>query len=94
MAWFLVEIRYVQEKLEEVRPRHRKFLSDLAEQGVVALGGPLGDGSGGVSLYQAADEAALTEIIDQDPYHLEGVVAQRTVREFKPVIGAWLPQEA
>ncbi|WP_410662672.1 YciI family protein [Amycolatopsis sp. lyj-84] len=94
MAWFLVEIRYVQEKLEEVRPRHRKFLSDLAEQGVVALGGPLGDGSGGISLYQAADEAALTEIIDQDPYHLEGVVAQRTVREFKPVIGAWLPQEA
>ncbi len=94
MAWFLVEIRYVQEKLEEVRPRHRKFLSDLAEQGVVALGGPLGDGSGGISLYQAADEAALAEIIDQDPYHLEGVVAERTVREFKPVIGAWLPQEA
>ncbi len=94
MAWFLVEIRYVQEKLEDVRPRHRKFLSDLAEQGVVALGGPLGDGSGGISLYQAADEAALAEIIDQDPYHLEGVVAQRSVREFKPVIGAWLPQEA
>ncbi len=94
MAWFLVEIRYVREKLEEVRPRHRKFLSDLAEQGVVALGGPLGDGSGGVSLYQAADETALLEIIDQDPYHLEGVVAERTVREFKPVIGAWLPRDA
>ncbi|MEV6911612.1 YciI family protein [Amycolatopsis sp. NPDC051071] len=94
MAWFLVEIRYVREKLEDVRPRHREFLSDLADQGVVALGGPLGDGSGGVSLYQAADETALLEIINQDPYHLEGVVAERIVREFKPVIGAWLPQEA
>ncbi|WP_181774440.1 YciI family protein [Amycolatopsis pittospori] len=94
MAWFLVEIRYVQEKLEDVRPRHRKFLSDLAEQGVVALGGPLGDGSGGISLYQADDEAALLEIINQDPYHLEGVVAERIVREFKPVIGAWLPQQS
>lgn len=94
MAWFLVEIRYVQEKLDEVRPRHRKFLSDLAEQGIVALGGPLGDGSGGISLYQAADEAALLEIIDRDPYYTEGVAAERTVREWKPVLGSWLPQEA
>ncbi|WP_414936788.1 YciI family protein [Amycolatopsis sp. cmx-11-51] len=94
MAWFLVEIRYVREKLEDVRPRHREFLSGLADQGVVALGGPLGDDSGGISLYQAADETALNEIIDQDPYHLEGVVAERTVREFKPVIGAWLPRES
>ncbi|MFC9251520.1 YciI family protein [Amycolatopsis thailandensis] len=94
MAWFLVEITYVREKLEDVRPRHRKFLSDLAEQGVVALGGPLGDGSGGISLYQAEDETALLDVINQDPYHLEGVVAERSVREFKPVIGAWLPKEA
>ncbi|MFE6617344.1 YciI family protein [Amycolatopsis sp. NPDC057786] len=94
MAWFLVEITYVQEKLADVRPRHREFLSRLADQGVVALGGPLGDGSGGISMYQAADEAALMEIIDQDPYHLEGVVAKRTVREFKPVIGSWIPKEA
>jgi uncharacterized protein YciI len=94
MAWFLVEIRYVQEKLDEVRPRHRKFLSDLAEQGIAALGGPLGDGSGGISLYQAADEAALFEIIDQDPYYTEGVAAERTVREWKPVLGFMLPPEA
>ncbi|WP_410660294.1 YciI family protein [Amycolatopsis sp. lyj-112] len=93
MAWFLVEIRYVREKLEDVRPRHRKFLSDLAEQGVVALGGPLGDGSGGLSLYQATDEAALNEILEQDPYHLEGVVAERIVREWKPVLGSWLPEQ-
>ncbi|RSM67323.1 hypothetical protein DMH03_05670 [Amycolatopsis sp. WAC 01376] len=94
MAWFLVEITYVQEKLADVRPRHREFLSALAGQGVVALGGPLGDGSGGISMYQAADEAALLEIINKDPYHLEGVVAERTVREFKPVIGSWIPKEA
>ena len=91
MAWFLVEIVYVQEKMPEVRPRHRDFLRALAEQGRVAVAGPLGDGTGGISLYQAEDEAALKEIIDQDPYYLEGVAAQRTVREFKPVLGAWVP---
>ncbi|MFD9892576.1 YciI family protein [Amycolatopsis sp. NPDC059027] len=94
MAWYLVEIRYVQEKLAEVRPRHREFLQGLAKQGRVAVAGPLGDGTGGITLYQADDETSLTELINQDPYHLEGVVAERTVREFKPVIGAWLPEES
>lgn len=91
MAWFLVEIRYVQEKLDAVRPKHREFLAKLADEGVVAVAGPLGDNTGGITLYQADDEAALKEIIDLDPYFLEGVIAERTVREFKPVIGAWVP---
>jgi uncharacterized protein YciI len=91
MAWFFVEIRYVQEKYAEVRPRHREFLAKLAAAGTVAVAGPLADGSGGVTLYQAEDEAALQEIIDQDPYHLEGAIAERTVRGFKPTIGAWVP---
>jgi uncharacterized protein YciI len=91
MAWYLVEIRYVQEKYGEVRPRHREFLGRLAAEGVVALAGPLADETGGITLYQAENEAALQAIIDQDPYHLEGAVAERTVREYKPAIGAWLP---
>jgi uncharacterized protein YciI len=94
MAWFLVEIRYVQEKYGEVRPRHREFLNKLADAGTVAIAGPLSDGTGGVTLYQAEDEAALREIIDQDPYHLEGAVAERSVRGFKPTIGAWLPSDS
>ncbi|QWF80787.1 YciI family protein [Amycolatopsis sp. CA-230715] len=91
MAWFLVEIRYVQEKLDAVRPKHREFLGKLAAEGVVAVAGPLGDNTGGITLYQAEDEAALREIIDTDPYFLEGVVAERSIREFKPLIGAWVP---
>jgi hypothetical protein len=91
MAWYLVEITYDLEKMPEVRPRHREFLRGLAAQGRVAVAGPLGDGTGGITLYQADDEAALKELIDQDPYFLEGVIAERTVREYKPVIGAWVP---
>jgi uncharacterized protein YciI len=91
MALYLVEIRYVQEKLAEVRPRHREFLAGLAELGTVAVAGPLADGTGGVVLYQADNREQLQDIIDADPYHLEGVVAERTVREFTPVLGAWLP---
>jgi uncharacterized protein YciI len=90
MAWFLVEIRYVQEKYGEVRPAHREFLKKQADAGTVLVAGPLTDDTGGVTLYQAEDEAALYEIINQDPYHLEGAVAERTVRGFKPTIGSWV----
>ncbi|MBK1784760.1 YciI family protein [Prauserella cavernicola] len=93
MAWFLVEIRYVPEKFAEVRPRHREFLVSLAEQGVVAVAGPVDNDTGGVSLYQAENREELQKLIDQDPYHLEGAIAERTVREFKPVIGAWVPKQ-
>ena len=91
MAWYLVEIRYVQEKLAEVRPRHREFLNRLVAAGTVAIAGPFADNTGGVVLYQAADAESLQELLDQDPYAIEGVIAERTVREFNPVLGAWLP---
>jgi uncharacterized protein len=91
MAWFLVETRYVQEKYSEVRPRHREFLTALADDGVVAVAGPLVDNTGGVILLEAADETALREVLDRDPYHLEGALAERTIRGFEPKIGAWLP---
>jgi uncharacterized protein YciI len=91
MAWFVVEIRYVPEKFAEVRPRHRDYLKELAEQGVVAVAGPLADGTGGMIVCQSEDREALQAVIDADPYHIEGVIAERTVREFSPLIGAWVP---
>jgi uncharacterized protein YciI len=90
MTWFLVETRSVPEKYGDVRPRHREYLRALADDGTVAVAGPFGDDTGGVMLIQAEDTAALEKILDADPYHLEGALAQRTVREYKPVLGAWL----
>lgn len=91
MTWFLVETRYVPEKYGEVRPRHREWLGGLAEAGTVAVAGPLGDDSGGVLVIQGEDRDAVEQLLDADPYHLEGALAQRTVREYKPVMGAWVP---
>ncbi|SFP77720.1 hypothetical protein SAMN05421810_103382 [Amycolatopsis arida] len=90
MAWFIVEFRYVPESFAEVRPRHREYLRGLAERGAVGVAGPLADGTGGVALFQAEDRAELQRIIDADPYHVEGVITDRTVREFTPLLGSWL----
>ncbi|WP_197319672.1 YciI family protein [Saccharomonospora sp. NB11] len=89
MAWFVVEQTYVPETFAAVRPRHRQFLASLVEDGTVAVAGPVGD-TGGMVIYRADDREHLQRIIDADPYHLEGVLAERTVREFDPVLGAWL----
>ncbi|GLY67349.1 YciI family protein [Amycolatopsis taiwanensis] len=91
MAWFVVEIRYVPDKFQAVRPAHREFLARLAEAGTLALAGPVGQDEGGIMIVQAEHEEALRKIVDNDPYHVEGVIAERTIREFKPVLGAWLP---
>jgi uncharacterized protein YciI len=93
MAWFLVEITYVQDRYLDVRWRHRDFLQRLAADGTVTVAGPLADDTGSVALYRAEDADALRKVLDQDPYHLEGAIAERTVREFRPIIGAWVPDE-
>ncbi|MDV6011171.1 YciI family protein [Haloechinothrix sp. LS1_15] len=91
MAWYLVEIQYVQDKLAEVRPRHREFVRELAEQGRVAVAGPLADDSGGIMLVQADDLDDLHAVIDTDPYYTEDAIAHRSIREYKPVLGSWVP---
>ncbi|TCP54122.1 hypothetical protein EV191_103163 [Tamaricihabitans halophyticus] len=91
MAWYLVEIRYVPEKLAEVRPKHRAYLAELAEQGVVAMAGPLADDTGGILLIQAEQEQELYERLNADPYYTEGVIAERTVRGYRPLLGSWVP---
>lgn len=91
MSWYIVENRYVLEKFREVRPRHRDYLLALAEQGRVAVAGPMADNTGGLALFRADDLDDLHKMIDADPYYTEGAVAERTVREFIPVLGSWVP---
>ncbi|KID29280.1 hypothetical protein JD82_03357 [Prauserella rugosa] len=91
MTWYVVQTRYDGDKYVDVRPRHRDYLAELAERGVVAVAGPLEDNVGGMVIMQAESRDELERLLDADPYHLEGALAERTVREWKPVIGAWLP---
>jgi len=91
MAWYLVELRYMRDRVDAVRPRHRNYLAGLAREGRLSFAGRLADDSGGVFLYQAADEAELAGLMDNDPYWPEGVVAERSVREFVPGVAFEIP---
>ncbi len=94
MAVFAVTYVYAPqpEKLDEFRPEHRAFLRALHEAGGLIVSGPLPASddapAGALLLLQADDVAAATSSIDDDPFRREGLIAERTVREWLPVIGS------
>jgi len=94
MPYFATVYRYTDDDgtRDEVRPSHRDYLADLSEQGRLAVSGPYvgGDRGGALLIFVADDETAALELSDNDPFMLQGLVEQRTVREWQPVSGGLL----
>ncbi|MEH0108796.1 YciI family protein [Tersicoccus sp. MR15.9] len=89
MALFAVTYRYADDtaRLDEHRPRHRAFLRGLHEQGRLRLSGPTENGA--ALIVMEADTAEAVEAdLDQDPFKLEGLIAERTVQPWTIVIGS------
>ena len=91
MAWFTVDVTYTEDRelLMAVRPRHRDYLNRLIESGEVIAAGPWADDLGGFTIFNVEDRDELDGLIAQDPYATENVAAKRTVREWKPLFGAF-----
>ncbi|HEX3337079.1 MAG TPA: YciI family protein [Jatrophihabitans sp.] len=53
---------------------HAAFMDRLVAIGAVVLGGPIGDGSQVLLVVDAADEAAIHDSLDADPWVLAGVL--------------------
>lgn len=99
MTVFAVEYTYDArtDLRDEVRPEHRRYLSGLHVAGSLLASGPytapaegLSDQADGALLLVRADDADdVTRLLDEDPFHLHGVVAARTIRPWLPVFGPW-----
>ncbi|SNS41094.1 hypothetical protein SAMN06309944_0146 [Micrococcales bacterium KH10] len=78
---------------DEVRPRHRAFLSGLYAAGVLLASGPVTSGAsqGALIIVKAEDEASALALLDNDPFVIEGTVAERQAVEWTPVFGPWTP---
>ncbi|AIY03842.1 MULTISPECIES: YciI family protein [Arthrobacter] len=90
MSIFAVEYVYGPEAEEarvEHRPKHREWLAALAEAEVVLASGPYADGAGALLIINAADEAAVQELISQDPMTVGGGVTGLKISGWDPVIG-------
>lgn len=91
MSYFAMVYRYTDDdaRRDDVRPSHRDYLSELSQQGRLAVSGPYvgGDRGGALLIFVANDEATALELSDDDPFVLQGLVEERTVREWQPVSG-------
>jgi uncharacterized protein YciI len=71
------------------RPAHREFLGKLHEQGQLRISGPVDAGRRGLLVLdgESADEVAI--VLDEDPFRVEGLIAERTVHEWEIVSAPW-----
>ncbi|PTT59900.1 YciI family protein, partial [Arthrobacter sp. HMWF013] len=90
MTVFAVEYVYAADSSavrDEHRPAHRAWLAGLAEGGRLLTSGPYGDGAGALLIFKVQDEAALNELLKQDPFAGAGTIAGIRSTEWTPVIG-------
>lgn len=87
MAIYAVTYGYTPDEAarDQLRPEHREY---LASQGSLLLSGPT-DGDGALLIFEAKSIEEIEEILDDDPFWTEGLVAERTIVQWQPVLGPW-----
>jgi len=87
MPIFAVTYGYAKDTaaLDRVRPEHRAFLGAL--DGLL-LSGPTDD-DGALLVFDAASAAEVEELLDDDPFFVEGLVVERSIVEWSIVLGSW-----
>lgn len=92
MAIFVVEFQYNVDRAgrEPFHPAHAQYLAQLAERGVLLLGGPLVGTNGGLLVYAAENRTELQKVLDGEPYIQGGLVDEIRIREWKPGKGSWI----
>ena len=92
MPIFAVHYTYSDATVEArdtVRPEHRAWLNGLIDAGSLLTSGPYPDGSGALLLFQVADEAAIKELLPQDPFARENLIDDVRAVEWLPVMGTF-----
>lgn len=90
MKTFVLELRFDRdnERRLEVRPDHRSFLERLHGEGTLVTAGPFADDSGALLVFRAESQAALEELLEEDPYVRADVATRVSIREWAPIIPA------
>ena len=95
MALFATTYRYAADSStarDATRPAHRAYLGELTERGQLALSGPfVGGEDGALLVFEAPTEDGARALVADDPFVVEGLVAEVTVREWQTVMGRLAP---
>jgi uncharacterized protein len=74
---------------DEHRPRHVEFLQEQFDGGRLVKSGPFGPGEdpGALLIIEADSKADAEALMDQDPFYRQGLVEQRSIRQWNIVFG-------
>lgn len=88
MATFAVNYTYgsgTEAARDRFRPEHKDFLAGLHEAGRLRVSGPV-DG-GALLVFEGSSAEEVAALLDADPFRREGLIAERTVREWTIFFG-------
>ncbi|WP_314193862.1 YciI family protein [uncultured Arthrobacter sp.] len=93
MATFAVTYAYAASSSagrDEHRPRHVEFLQEQFDDGTLVKSGPFGpeEDPGALLIIEADSKADAEALMNQDPFYLNGLVEQRSIRQWNVFFGA------
>jgi uncharacterized protein len=85
---FAAVIEYAQDrdKVQSLRPEHRRYLASLRERGQLVAAGPFTDDSGALIVYEAASREEAERLLQGDPFFHNAVFLTYQLRPWDPVI--------
>ena len=90
MAYFAVTYVYDPAQstlMDEVRPKHRAFLTQLKDDGFNVASGPVtGDHPTALLIFEAENADKVESLLDEDPFKKAGVILECIIGEWNPVI--------
>lgn len=88
MPYFAAMLTYSDdvERRQEVRPKHREYLTGLVEDGKILLSGPFTDDTGSIIVYDAADLPEVQRLLTNDPFAQNGIIVDASIKEWKVVM--------
>jgi uncharacterized protein YciI len=73
------------ERIAEIRPRHREYLTRLKEEGKLFVSGPFEDDSGALIIYEADSEDDARRLVEADPFQEAGIFQSYTMKPWRQV---------
>ncbi|MCS6975389.1 MAG: YciI family protein [Gemmatales bacterium] len=85
---FAAVIEYTTDKakIAAIRPEHRQYLAKLKSEEKLAASGPFLDDSGALIIYEAGSREEAETLLQNDPFHREGIFIRWQLRPWNPVM--------
>jgi uncharacterized protein YciI len=74
-------------QVDEIRPIHRAWLSELLEMNILLASGPMEDTPEALLIFRSESAEELATLLDNDPFDIAGFIGSRSIQSWNPVFG-------